>query len=100
MRASRDRVTMVINLVAITLKAPLNALSRTAPVDSARGAGRRQPLLAWLTLALSFAVWNIHLCTLSQRRRAARCRVSATAKPAPDRAVTLFGSRRSHSWRS
>jgi MATE family multidrug resistance protein len=59
---SRPQVTMVINLVAIALKAPLNALfmygAGPIPALGGAGAGMATALLAWLTLALSLAVWR------------------------------------------
>jgi len=59
---SRPKVTMAINLVAIALKAPLNALfmygAGPIPALGGAGAGVATALLAWLTLALSVAVWK------------------------------------------
>jgi MATE family multidrug resistance protein len=59
---SRPQVTMVINLVAIALKAPLNALfmygAGPIPALGGAGAGVATAALAWLTLALSLAVWR------------------------------------------
>jgi MATE family multidrug resistance protein len=60
---SRPQVTMVINLIAIALKAPLNALfmygAGPIPALGGAGAGMATALLAWLTLALSLGVWRL-----------------------------------------
>jgi MATE family multidrug resistance protein len=60
---SRPRVTMAINLVALVLKIPLNALfmygAGPLPALGGAGCGVATALLAWLTLALSFAVWRL-----------------------------------------
>lgn len=59
---SRPRVTMVINLVALALKAPLNAvfMSGAGPIPALGGAGAgvATALLAWLTFALSIGIWR------------------------------------------
>jgi MATE family multidrug resistance protein len=60
---ARPKVTMLVNLTALALKAPLNALfmygSGPIPELGAAGAGVSTAVLAWLTLALNFAVWRL-----------------------------------------
>ncbi|MGE5336828.1 MAG: MATE family efflux transporter [Gemmatimonadota bacterium] len=60
---SRPRITMSINLVALALKIPLNALfihgAGPLPALGGAGCGVATAALSWLTLALSFAVWRI-----------------------------------------
>ena len=60
---ARPKVTMLINLLALTLKVPLNALfmygSGPVPELGAAGAGVSTAVLAWLMLALNFAVWRL-----------------------------------------
>lgn len=59
---SRPKVTMIINLTALALKAPLNAVFMYGwgPVDAMGGAGAgvATGLLAWLALAMSAAIWR------------------------------------------
>ncbi len=60
---SRPRITMAINLVALALKVPLNALfmygAGPLPALGGVGCGVATAVLSWLTLALSFAVWRL-----------------------------------------
>jgi MATE family multidrug resistance protein len=60
---SRPRVTMAINLVALALKIPLNALfmygAGPLPALGGAGCGVATAVLSWLTIALSFAVWRL-----------------------------------------
>ena len=60
---SRPRVTMAIHLIALALKIPLNALFMHGvgplPALGGAGCGVATAVLAWLTLALSFAVWRL-----------------------------------------
>jgi MATE family multidrug resistance protein len=59
---SRPKVTMVVNLTAVALKAPLNLIfmygAGPIPALGGAGAGVATALLAWLMLAMSFAVWR------------------------------------------
>ncbi len=59
---SRPQVTMVINLAALALKVPLNALfmhgAGPVPEMGGAGAGVATALLAWMTLGLSWGVWR------------------------------------------
>jgi multidrug resistance protein, MATE family len=59
---SRPKVTMVINLTALALKIPLNALfmfgGGPVPAMGGAGAGVSTAVLAWLILALSYGVWR------------------------------------------
>lgn len=60
---SRPQVTMAVNLAALALKAPLNAVFMFGwgPVDpmGGAGAGVATAVLAWLAFALSVAIWRI-----------------------------------------
>lgn len=60
---SRPRITMAINLVALALKIPLNALfmygAGPLPALGGAGCGVATAVLSWLTVALSFAVWRL-----------------------------------------
>ena len=59
---SRPKVTMAINLAALGLKIPLNVVfmqgAGPIPALGGAGAGAATAVLAWLMLALSFAVWR------------------------------------------
>ena len=60
---SRPQITMIINVSALALKIPLNALfmfgaGPIAPMGGA-GAGVATAVLAWVTLALSWGVWRL-----------------------------------------
>lgn len=59
---SRPKITMMINLFALALKVPLNAMfmSGAGPIPpmGGAGAGVATAVLAWLTLALSVGVWQ------------------------------------------
>ena len=59
---SRPRITMVINVAALALKVPLNALFMYGygPVEpmGGAGAGVATAVLAWLMLAMNLAVWR------------------------------------------
>lgn len=59
---SRPKVTMLVNLAILGLKAPLNAVFMYGwgpwdPMGGA-GAGLATAVLAWLSLAMSFAIWR------------------------------------------
>ena len=60
---SRPMVTMVINLIVLGLKAPLNAVFMYGwgPFDAMGGAGAgvATALLAWLALGMSVAIWRL-----------------------------------------
>jgi MATE family multidrug resistance protein len=60
---SRPRITMLINLVALALKIPLNALfmygAGPMPALGGAGCGVATAVVSWLTLALSFSVWRL-----------------------------------------
>ncbi|MDQ3189057.1 MAG: MATE family efflux transporter [Pseudomonadota bacterium] len=60
---SRPKVTMMINVFALALKIPLNAvfMSGAGPIPAMGGAGAgvATALLAWVTLALSLSVWRL-----------------------------------------
>ncbi|MDH4114345.1 MAG: MATE family efflux transporter [Burkholderiaceae bacterium] len=60
---SRPKVTMAINLAALGLKIPLNVVfmqgAGPIPALGGAGAGAATAVLAWLMLALSFAVWRL-----------------------------------------
>src|SRR5512134_1460866 len=60
---SRPKVTMVINLTALALKAPLNLVfmhgAGPIPPLGGAGAGVATALLAWLMFAMSLAVWRL-----------------------------------------
>lgn len=59
---SRPKVTMVVNVTVLALKAPTNAVFMYGwgPIEAMGGAGAgvATALLAWLALALSLAVWR------------------------------------------
>lgn len=59
---SRPRITMTINLIALALKVPLNALfmhgAGPLPALGGAGCGVATAVLSWLTIALSFAAWR------------------------------------------
>lgn len=59
---SRPRITMAINLAALALKAPLNAVFMYGygpiPAMGGAGAGVSTAVLAWLLLAMNAAVWR------------------------------------------
>jgi MATE family multidrug resistance protein len=59
---SRPKVTMVINLTVLALKAPLNAVFMYGwgPVDAMGGAGAgvSTAILAWIAFAMSVAIWR------------------------------------------
>jgi len=59
---SRPKVTMVVNVTVLALKAPLNAVFMYGwgPIEAMGGAGAgvATALLAWLALALSLAIWR------------------------------------------
>jgi len=59
---SRPKVTMLVNLVILGLKAPLNAVFMYGwgPWDAMGGAGAgvATAVLAWVACALSFAIWR------------------------------------------
>jgi MATE family multidrug resistance protein len=60
---SRPKITMMINVFALALKVPLNAIfmygaGPIPPMDGA-GAGVATAVLAWVTLALSIGVWRL-----------------------------------------
>ena len=59
---SRPQITMMINVFALALKVPLNALfmSGAGPIPAMGGAGGvATAVLAWVTLALSLGVWRL-----------------------------------------
>lgn len=60
---SRPTVTMLVNLTALTLKAPLNLVfmhgAGPVPALGGAGAGVSTALLSWLMLAMSFAFWRL-----------------------------------------
>jgi MATE family multidrug resistance protein len=60
---SRPRITMAINLIALALKIPLNALfmqgAGPLPALGGAGCGVATAVLSWLTIALSFAIWRL-----------------------------------------
>jgi len=60
---SRPKITMAINLAALALKIPLNALfmygAGPVPELGGAGCGVATAVLSWLTLGLSFAVWRL-----------------------------------------
>jgi MATE family multidrug resistance protein len=60
---SRPKVTMVVNVTALALKAPLNLvfMHGAGPVPALGGAGAAvaTALLAWLMLGMSYAVWRL-----------------------------------------
>ncbi|HZA95328.1 MAG TPA: MATE family efflux transporter [Burkholderiaceae bacterium] len=59
---SRPKVTMLINVFALALKVPLNAVfmfgAGPIPAMGGAGAGVATAVLAWLMLALNFGVWR------------------------------------------
>lgn len=59
---SRPRITMAINVGALALKVPLNALFMYGygpfPAMGGAGAGVATALLAWLMLLMNFGVWR------------------------------------------
>ena len=59
---SRPKITMVINVFVLALKVPLNAIfmfgAGPIPAMGGAGAGVATAVLAWLTIALSVAVWR------------------------------------------
>ena len=59
---SRPRITMTINLIALAMKAPLNAVFMYGygpiPAMGGAGAGVSTAVLAWSLLAMNFAVWR------------------------------------------
>ena len=59
---SRPKITMAINVFALALKVPLNAIfmSGAGPIPEMGGAGAgvATAVLAWVTLALSLGVWR------------------------------------------
>ncbi|MEP6608643.1 MAG: MATE family efflux transporter [Burkholderiaceae bacterium] len=59
---SRPEVTMIINVLALALKVPLNALFMSGagpiPAMGGAGAGVATAVLAWVMLALSLGVWR------------------------------------------
>lgn len=59
---SRPRITMTINVAALALKVPLNALFMygygPVPAMGGAGAGVATAVLAWLMLAMNLAVWR------------------------------------------
>lgn len=59
---SRPKITMMINVFALALKVPLNAvfMSGAGPIPpmGGAGAGVATAVLAWITLALSIGVWR------------------------------------------
>ncbi len=61
---SRPQITMWINVLALVLKVPLNAIfmSGAGPIPpmGGAGAGVATAVLAWATLALSLGVWRFH----------------------------------------
>jgi len=60
---SRPKVTMVVNLAVLALKAPLNAVFMYGwgPIDAMGGAGAgvSTAILAWLAFAMSLAIWRL-----------------------------------------
>ncbi len=60
---SRPKITMTINVFALALKVPLNALFMSGagpiPAMGGAGAGVATAVLAWVTLALSLGVWRL-----------------------------------------
>jgi MATE family multidrug resistance protein len=60
---SRPAATMVVNVVVLALKAPLNAvfMAGWGPIDAMGGAGAgvATALLAWLALALNWLIWRL-----------------------------------------
>ncbi len=60
---SRPQITMMINVFALALKIPLNAIFMFGvgpiPAMGGAGAGVATAVLAWLTLALSLGVWRL-----------------------------------------
>lgn len=60
---SRPKITMMINVFALALKVPLNALFMSGagliPAMGGAGAGVATAVLAWVTLALSLGVWRL-----------------------------------------
>lgn len=60
---SRPKVTMVVNLTALSLKVPLNLVfmygAGPVPPLGGAGAGIATALLSWLMLAMSLAVWRL-----------------------------------------
>jgi MATE family multidrug resistance protein len=60
---SRPKVTMVVNLTALALKAPLNLLfmhgAGPIPALGGAGAGVATALLSWLMFAMSLAIWRL-----------------------------------------
>ena len=71
---SRPKITMMINVFALALKVPLNAVfmfgAGPIPAMGGAGAGVATAVLAWITLALSIGVWRLDpfFPALSQRR--------------------------------
>ena len=59
---SRPKITMLINVTALALKVPLNALfmfgAGPIPAMGGAGAGVATAVLAWLMLALNLGVWR------------------------------------------
>ena len=59
---SRPKITMMINVFALALKVPLNAVfmfgAGPIPAMGGAGAGVATAVLAWLMLALNFGVWR------------------------------------------
>ena len=59
---SRPKVTMITNLTALALKAPLNAVFMYGwgPIDAmgGAGAGMATGILAWLSFGMSAAIWH------------------------------------------
>jgi MATE family, multidrug efflux pump len=60
---SRPKVTMVVNVTALALKAPLNLVfmhgAGPIPALGGAGAGVATALLSWLMLSMSYAVWRL-----------------------------------------